>query len=376
MMRERRDELLATQGIQVGHPRASERRLRRRPILTPSLLLATSTLRRYLGQVHHRPAIVAQPYAVPVFLVFAVGVFAAPHLPRKPGLAIESITTLVAGTYCLLEFWHRPEAHRIECGASWALLALLEFAELGVGRSLIVRSEGLVFLSVLVVARCLEGMWRANFVPTRSSQRSAWCTKGMILPDRPEAGSVVRVSAPSKPVDQSEGHYRNLLLLPTGRRGTEAAAERAVYLSEAASGTGAVGEARWSACGAGYYSVCAPGERTGTRSLWLDLPRSCRTDRAGSGLQLTRLLCSTRGNTSGSSAVGPLRSLAGPNAVFRCSSRWFTSCFQPGGVDGVPVDVASHCCGDHRRDDHRNRDSESALGQLQNQHQGGERRLH
>jgi hypothetical protein len=93
------------------------------------------------------------------FAAIAIGVFASPHLPLRAGLALGAIATLAASTYCLLNFWRCREAHCIVSGTGWALLALFEFAELGVGRSLIDRSEGLVFLIVLGLALGFEAVW-------------------------------------------------------------------------------------------------------------------------------------------------------------------------------------------------------------------------
>ena len=93
----------------------------------------------------------------------AVGIFAAPHLPIRAGLALGAITTLAASTYCLLHFWRCREAHCIVSGAGWAPLALFEVVELGLGRSLIDRAEGLVFLIVLVIAFAFEALWRARY---------------------------------------------------------------------------------------------------------------------------------------------------------------------------------------------------------------------
>jgi len=77
-------------------------------------------------------------------------------LTVRAGLAVEAIATLLAGTYCLLNFWRCREPHCIVSGTGWAMLALFEFAELGLGRNLIDRSEGLAFLIVLVLAFAFE----------------------------------------------------------------------------------------------------------------------------------------------------------------------------------------------------------------------------
>lgn len=97
------------------------------------------------------------------FVSVAVGVFAAPHLPVRAGLALGAIATLAASAYCLLNFWRCREAHCIVSGTGWAALALFEFTELSLGKSLIDRAEGLAFLIVLLVAFGFESLWRARY---------------------------------------------------------------------------------------------------------------------------------------------------------------------------------------------------------------------
>lgn len=97
------------------------------------------------------------------FAMIAIGLFASQHLPVLAGLALGAITTLAASTYCLLNFWHCREAHCIVSGTGWALLALFEFGELGVGRSLIDRSESLAFLLILALAFAFEAVWRLRY---------------------------------------------------------------------------------------------------------------------------------------------------------------------------------------------------------------------
>ena len=97
------------------------------------------------------------------FVVIALGLSAASQLPLRTGLALGAITTLLASSYCLLNFWRCREAHCIVSGTGWALLALFEFAELGVDRSLIDRSEGLVFLIIFALAYSFEAMWRLRY---------------------------------------------------------------------------------------------------------------------------------------------------------------------------------------------------------------------
>lgn len=96
------------------------------------------------------------------FIAIAVGISAVGQLPTTPGLVLGAATTLVAGGYCMLNFWRCREAHCIITGTGWAALGLFETAELAVGHSLIHRDEGAVFVAILIVAVTFEAYWRAR----------------------------------------------------------------------------------------------------------------------------------------------------------------------------------------------------------------------
>jgi len=94
------------------------------------------------------------------FGAIAVGISAATSLPLLPGLALGATVTLLASTYCLLNFWRCREAHCIVTGIGWAALAVFETAEIALGHSLLHRDESLAFLIVLVGAVAFEALWR------------------------------------------------------------------------------------------------------------------------------------------------------------------------------------------------------------------------
>lgn len=97
------------------------------------------------------------------FVAIAVGVSAAGQLPTTPGLAVGAVTTFVASSYCLLNFWRCREAHCIISGTGWSALGLFETAEIAVGHSLIHRNEDAAFVAILVIAVAFELYWRTRY---------------------------------------------------------------------------------------------------------------------------------------------------------------------------------------------------------------------
>lgn len=96
------------------------------------------------------------------FIAIAVGISAAGRIPTTPGLVLGTATTLVASSYCLLNFWRCREAHCIVSGIGWAALGLFEATEIALGHSLIHRNEGATFLAILVIAVAFEAFWRTR----------------------------------------------------------------------------------------------------------------------------------------------------------------------------------------------------------------------
>lgn len=117
-----------------------------------------------------------------LFIAFAVGISAAGRLPTTPGLALGAATTLVASSYCLLNFWRCREAHCIISGTGWAALGLFETAEIAVGHSLIHRNEGAAFVAILVIAFAFEAFWRTRHGTT-------WRASSTRFVKGPSAGS-------------------------------------------------------------------------------------------------------------------------------------------------------------------------------------------
>ena len=79
-----------------------------------------------------------------------------------PSLLVGALITLVASTYCLLNFWRCREAHCIVSGTGWAALALFELIEFVRGHSVTHGDESLVFLVILALAITFEVYWRVR----------------------------------------------------------------------------------------------------------------------------------------------------------------------------------------------------------------------
>ena len=94
-------------------------------------------------------------------VVVTVAFFAAAAaVGGRAGVAIASVWVLVAGTYCLANFWHCREAHCAVTGPGWTLAAVLGFAAAvapGTGLSWYrVNVETLVFVVILCAGYGLE----------------------------------------------------------------------------------------------------------------------------------------------------------------------------------------------------------------------------
>jgi len=87
-------------------------------------------------------------------VVVTVAFFAgAAAVGGRGGVAVAGAWVAVAGSYCLVNFWHCGEAHCAVTGPGWALAAVLGFAAaLAPGTALSwyrVNAEALVFVVVL-----------------------------------------------------------------------------------------------------------------------------------------------------------------------------------------------------------------------------------
>ena len=94
------------------------------------------------------------------FVLVAAGIIVAPLLGLRAGLALDAVTTFAAAAWCVRNFARCREAHCVVTGYGWTALAVVEVAELVLGRSLLMGDEGLVFVAILVVGIVFEVVWR------------------------------------------------------------------------------------------------------------------------------------------------------------------------------------------------------------------------
>jgi len=80
--------------------------------------------------------------------------------PVRPGLALDAVGALAAGTWCALNFWRCRHAHCVVSGAGWLALGAFCIVEAALGRSVIAGDEQPVFLGILGVAVAFEAVWR------------------------------------------------------------------------------------------------------------------------------------------------------------------------------------------------------------------------
>lgn len=91
-----------------------------------------------------------------------VAIAMRPNLGVRPGLVLAAVATLAAASWCLVNFWRCREAHCALSGPGWAMLGAVELAGAVVGRSVVDRTESILFIAVLIAAYSFEFAWRAR----------------------------------------------------------------------------------------------------------------------------------------------------------------------------------------------------------------------
>lgn len=122
---------------------------------SPSARPAGTSLERLGDRILPRTGMLCALYIVVVVALLSI----APHLPARPGLAVDGLAALAAGSWCVVNFWRCRQVHCVIAGAGWLGLAVLAFAGAGLGHSVIGGHEQSVFLGVLVAALAFEGVW-------------------------------------------------------------------------------------------------------------------------------------------------------------------------------------------------------------------------
>jgi hypothetical protein len=115
-------------------------------------------LQRVVDRVFPRSGVGCALYIMAVVALLSL----ARHLRIRAYLAADGLAAWAAGSWCLANFWRCRQAHCLIDGTGWLILALLAFAEVGLGRSVIGGSEQAVFVGLLVVAVVFEFAWRAT----------------------------------------------------------------------------------------------------------------------------------------------------------------------------------------------------------------------
>ena len=114
--------------------------------------------------------------SVLIYFGAVVGLMAAaPAVSKRGELAVDAVTALAGAMWCGLNFWRCGHAHCLVAAAGWSALAVFDFIEAGMGRSLIHGDEQLVFLGVLALGLLFEGGWyraRGSNAVTRSGDHA------------------------------------------------------------------------------------------------------------------------------------------------------------------------------------------------------------
>jgi hypothetical protein len=122
---------------------------------SPSALPADTTLKRRVDRILPQSGLPLITFFVVVAGLLNIGLV----LPTRLDLASIGIASLLAGSWCSLNFWRCRHAHCVITGTGWLALAAFSFIEAGLGRTLIHGDEGLVFLAVLAAGLLFEGAW-------------------------------------------------------------------------------------------------------------------------------------------------------------------------------------------------------------------------
>jgi hypothetical protein len=112
-------------------------------------------LKRRIDRLMPRTGLpVALYYGAVVALLALAGI-----LPRRPGLAVDALAALAAGSWCALNTWRCRHAHCAVSGAGWLGLGAFSIVEAALGHSVIGGNEQPMFLGVLGAALAFEAIW-------------------------------------------------------------------------------------------------------------------------------------------------------------------------------------------------------------------------
>ncbi len=118
--------------------------------------------------------------AVCIYFAAVAGLMlVAPVFPKRVELLADGLAALAGASWCGLNLWRCRHAHCAVTTPGWTVLALIDFSEAAIGRSLIRGDEQLGFLLILAASLVFEGAWyiargtnaviRGHQLPIRSS---------------------------------------------------------------------------------------------------------------------------------------------------------------------------------------------------------------
>ena len=122
---------------------------------SPAPLPADTPLKRAVDRWMPRSGIAL----VLFYAAIVLALIAAPNLPRRGELLVDGTVTLLAGSWCALNFWRCRHAHCVVTASGWLGLAAFVFVEAALGRTLILGFEQPLFLAVLAAGVVFEYAW-------------------------------------------------------------------------------------------------------------------------------------------------------------------------------------------------------------------------
>ena len=83
----------------------------------------------------------------------------ATALPTRWELAVDTLASLMVGSWCAFNFWRCRHAHCLVTGAGWLILGGFSLVEVGIGRSVVGGYEEAAFYGILAAGILFEWLW-------------------------------------------------------------------------------------------------------------------------------------------------------------------------------------------------------------------------
>ncbi len=95
-----------------------------------------------------------------IYFGAVVGLLAlATALPTRWELAVDTLASLMVGSWCAFNFWRCRHAHCLVTGAGWLILGGFSLVEVGIGRSVVGGYEEAAFYGILAAGILFEWLW-------------------------------------------------------------------------------------------------------------------------------------------------------------------------------------------------------------------------